>query len=280
MGCYANILTLTPNEEKKILFVATDCTLSLFNVESGVVEYRTTIASEPISAEGYMGNNGFYVYLRDGSYIEVSENVNEYIDISHEFECRTDNNAEYCSSEKYVAVLEHNDNRVIIYTKETAAAVVPTKDAVEVPGLIFYTGEVAIDFAEEYGMDNPACVNTLFFDENKTKVFASYHNGDFVIYDTEFQEVINTIKDCDVMTGYFGKDQNGYTYIKGEDSGYVLTEDMRFVMRIPKMVALNAEMQKVYISTSVDMYEAPIYNSLDLLRLATPYMETEEITEE
>lgn len=276
-GCKAGIMSLASGDDAGTLFVSADCMMNLFDTENGAVKYSGIVHSKPVEASGC--DDVYEIYLQDGSYILVGTKTAEYIDVSYEFECATDDNADYCCNRDYIVVREQNNNRVIVYTKEIADAVVPTEDKVEVPELIYYTGDVAIGFAEEYGLENYAYVNTLFFDDKKEKLFAGYWNGDFVLYDIIYQDTV-IFEDIGEVTGYFGTDSNYNIYIKGVDCAYVFTEDFHPIMRIPNMVALNAEENKVYIETDMAMYEAPIYTVMDVLQLAAPYMEPEESAED
>lgn len=276
-GCRAGVISLASGEDAGTLFASADCMMIMFDKENGAVKYRSIVHSKPVAASGC--DDVYEIYLQDGSYYLVGTKTAEYIDVSYEFECATDDNADYCYNRDYIVVREQNNNRLIVYTKEIADAVILTEDKADVPELIYYTGDVAIGFAEEYGLENYAYVNTLFFDEDKEKLFASYWNGDFVIYDIIYQDMV-IFEDIGEVTGYFGMDSNHNIYIKGVNCAYVFTEDFHPIMRIPNMVALNAEENKVYIATEGIMYEAPIYTAMDVLQLAAPYMPAEESSEE
>lgn len=278
LGCSASYICLPNGDIKKELLVLSDRGLSMIDMATGEVCYRNLTPAKPIYAIPYLGDDYYDVYCEDGSLLYIDSTLSDYADNSYEFDCKTDIALVDYNAKDMMFTVAPNDNRVIIYAKEKAEAVVQVQTAVDIPELVYLEGNYAKEAAQKYGLEKAEYVKTLFTDEKGYMVYASYYNNDFVVFDTVQGETIITLRDYPIMNGYFCEDYDeGYTYIRGEEGGYLLSVEYEIMMFIPGMVGVNLDENKVYISSEGNLYEAPIYSYIDLLRIATPYMNEDEL---
>ena len=278
LGCSASYICLPNGDIKKELLVLSDRGLSMLDMATGEVCYRNLAPAKPICAIPCLGNDYFDVYCEDGSLLYIDSTLSDYADNSYEFDCKTDIGLVDYNAKDMVFTVAPNDNRVIVYTKEKAEAVAQVQTTVDMPELVYLEGNYAKEAAQKYGLEKAEYVKTLFTDENGYMVYASYYNGDFLIYDIVQDKTVAMMNDYPEMNGCFGEDvYEGYTYLRGEGGGYMLSIDYNIMMFIPGMIGLNMEENKVYILSEGNLYEAPIYSYIDLLRLATPYMNEDEL---
>ncbi len=274
-SCTSSYICLSETVRKDDLLVITTNDLRLMNKKTGEVTCKMALRSPAVHVVAREGSTYYEVFCEDGTYLAVDPTVIYPMEFTPWFDCKTDQNRIYCVTPYEILVVANGDNHITAYTRQKAEALVLTEDKIEIPELIYYKEEMAQEKAKEYNLENANYVYSLFTDESQEIVFASYYNGDIVIYDT-YQDLKYTIEDHAVLTGYFGKDSEGYTYVSGGGGGYVLSPDYKPVMFIPHMVALDLEQRKVYISGDSGIFEAPIYSSMDLIQMAAPYMDTEE----
>ncbi len=265
-GYTAELMSIPGCEVKEELLVLTSQTARLVDMQTGETGFQISLDSNPVSVFRFAGENSFEFFCEDGSLILMTSEMDFDVPLTRYFDCRTKDNLDYMLVESGVVVLPSLSNRISIYEANRFEEVT-ISDVKEIEQPFCYYDESAIEFATEYGLDKAEFVKTLFFDEDKMLVFASYWNGDFIIYDSVNNNVVAALEDCDTMCGYLGTDADGNMYLQGAKGGYVLSHDNRFTMYIPGMVGLDLEQNKVYLNGSNTFYEAPIYSFEDLVQL-------------
>ena len=265
-GYTAELMSIPGCEVKEELLVLTSQTARLVNMQTGETGFQISLDSTPVAAYRYADENSFEFFCEDGSLILLTSEMDFDLHLTKYFDCRTEENRDYMLVESGVVVLPSLSNQITVYEANRFEGVT-ISDVKEVEQPFCYYDETAIEFATEYGLDKAEFVKTLFFDENKMLVFASYWNGDFIIYDSENNNVVAALEDCDTMYGYLGTDADGNIYLQGMKGGYILSCDNRFAMYIPGMIGLDLDQNKVYLQGQNTLYEAPIYSFEELTQL-------------
>lgn len=266
-GYTAELMSTPGCEVKEELLVLTSQTARLVDMETGESGFQISLDSNPVSVFQLAEENSFEFFCEDGTVTFMTSQMDYDISLTNSFDCRTGDNQNYLIVESGVVVLPRQSNRITVYEANRFEEVT-ISDIKEVEQPFCYYDETAVELATEYGLDKAEFVETLFFDENKQLVFASYWNGDFIIYDSINENTVATLEDCDTMYGYWETDANGNIYLQGAKGGYILSHDNRFAMHIPGMIGLNLEQNKVYLRGQYTLYEAPIYSFDDLVYYA------------
>ena len=275
VGCVGEIMLLPACEKKEELLLLTKHNAQTIDMKTGESRYEMPLNSKPVAAFKSREDNSFRFYCADGTVVALTAGVNFDFYMTSSFDCKTKENLDYLLTEAGVVVLPEQSNRITVYKAEPAEGVA-VSDMKEIAQPICHYDETAQKYAKEYGLERAEFVRTLFFDPNNKYVFASYWNGDFVIYDVVLGRVVGTFEDCDTMCGYWGEDANQNMYIKGEKGGYIISVNMKIAMHIPYMTGLDLEQKKVYLQPFSALYEAPIYTSVELIQMAAPYMQESE----
>ncbi len=272
IGCVGEIMTLPACEKKEELLLLTKYNAQTIDMKTGESRYEMPLNSKPVAAFKSREDNSFRFYCADGTVVVLTAGVSFDFYMTSSFDCKTKENLDYLLTEAGVVVLPEQSNRITVYKAEPAEGVA-VSDIKEIAQPICHYDETAQKYAKEYGLERAEFVRTLFFDPDNKYVFASYWNGDFVIYDVVLGTVVGIFEDCDTMCGYWAEDANQNMYIKGEKGGYIISVNMKIAMHIPYMTGLDLEQNKVYLQPFSAIYEAPIYTSMDLIRMAAPYMQ-------
>lgn len=265
-GYTAELMSIPGCEVKEELLVLTSQTARMIDMESGESGFQISLDSDPVSVFNYEDENGFQFFCEDGSLVYLTPEMDYDMWLTRYFDCKTAENQNYLIAESGVVVLPSQSNQITVYEANRFAQVT-VSEVKEVVIPTYYYGAEAVGFANEYGIDKAELVETLFFDENNMLVFASYWNGDFIIYDSINKDIVAILEDCDTMCGYYGTDDNGNMYLQGEKGGYILSYDHRLAMHIPGMVGLDLEQNKVYLNGGNTFYEAPVYSYEELIQL-------------
>lgn len=266
-GYTAELMSIPGCEVKEELLVLTSQTARLVDMETGESGFQISLDSNPVSVFRFTEENSFEFFCEDGTVTFMTSQMDYDIPLTNSFDCRTGDNQDYLIVESGVVVLPSQSNRITVY-EASRFEEVTVSDVKEIEQLPCYFDETATSFATEYGLDKAEFVKTLFFDENKQLVFASYWNGDFIIYDSINHNMVATLEDCDTMCGYLATDGEGNIYLQGVKGGYILSHDNRFAMHIPGMIGLDLEQNKVYLRGENTLYEAPIYSFDNLVHYA------------
>ena len=276
LSCFAEMICLPESDAGNALLVVTDQDLRLLDMDNGEIICKMATSSPVIEAYSTDGSIAFDIYCKDGTYLVADPTVIYPMDLSRSFDCKTEDNMLYAVTPYEILVVEENDNHITAYTKQRAERIVLTEDEVEIPELLCFYNQEAQAWAKEYNLENANYVYSLFTDDNEMMAFATYYNGDIVIYSI-YEDLTYRIEDGNTLTGYLGKgefivDDEGttkeYTFVSCIGGGYVLSADYKKVMFIPNMVTVDTEQNKVYISGYDGLYEAPIYTKEDLIQMA------------
>ncbi len=276
LSCFSEMICLPDLDKGNALLVVTDHDLRLLDMDNGEIICKMATSSPVVEAYGTAGSTTFDIYCKDGTYLVADPTVIYPMDLSRSFDCKTEDNKLYAVTPYEILVVEESDNHITAYTKQRAEGIVLTEDEVEIPERLCFYDQEAQALAKEYNLENANYVQSLFTDDNEMIAFATYYNGDIVIYSI-YEDLTYRIEDGNMLTGYFGKgefvvDDEGttkeYTFVSCIGGGYVLSEDYKKVMYIPNMAAVDTEQNKVYISGYDGLYEAPIYTKEDLVQMA------------
>lgn len=273
-GYTGEFMILPKCEEKEELLVLTDQTARLVDMQTGETGLQISLDSVPVAVYAFNDDNSFEYFCEDGTVVMLTTGINYDLPLTSQFDCKTKENLDYLMLETGIVVLPQLSNQITVYDAVKSEGVVLCEQK-EIEAPFCYYDEEAKEVAMEYGLDRAEYVKTLFFDESKQTIYASYWNNEFMIYNCENDAVLALMEDCETMWGYWGTDSEGRIYLQGSSGGYILSHDNRFVMRIPNMVGLDLQQNKVYLRGHLSMYEAPIYSFSQLLNMATSYMDEE-----
>ena len=268
-GYGATEVKLPANEGAKYLSFITTGNVILMDMQTGEVNFTVSTPSPVMESNVYQDKNNYLVICKDGEMLTINTEQGTEYDVCHLFECKTTSNVAIENYSKGIIVAGKNDNRVTFYSMQTGPDVVKTDKELAFPSedhLI--TNEDATTIANEYGLEDPDFIDSLYYDESGKYCFIYYKDYSLLIYDVEGGQIIKTL-DWAYPTWYcLGTDDRGYTYIMGYYGCYVLNEKMEPFMWIPEALDVDKENHKAYLSTNTGFYEAPIYSLEELIEMA------------
>lgn len=275
-GFYANKVVLSAYSEATELLFTTDLTATFYNMENGEMRLAVTVPSEVRTVNSYVNNNNFILLCADGQLIAAGSDYIGSIDLSYRFECKTVNNEKCLYTPYGIVTLARNDNKVFFYTMEKGAEVVEVEADIDYPDSIDIIGSRADEILKEYNISNQELVNSVFYSYDEKYLFINYINYDVAIYDIENEEVVKVLETVYPLKWCLGIDEYGYMYVAGFSGCYVLNENYEPVMYVEDVVNVDFERRKFYLGWNDYIYEAPIYDVEDLLKLAESYVVTEQ----
>lgn len=235
--------------------------------EVGHVSYGTGISGWAV----YTDNNYFVMFTRNGEYHMLDGASAEDYVMSDAFLCHSQNVMEFLSvSGGGFLVVPYQDNRVTYYYF-SQGDLVPYEGSVQVPQAEAYSILDATEKAQELGLEKAALVYTLFYDEEKTRLFVVYRDGNLEIYDTSDMSLLGTIVGLEsTLTSYLGTDAQGNLFLKGYSQGYMLTPGYQPLAIIEGLVSVDGENNRVILEDrrSKQLYQLPIYKAEELLAKA------------
>lgn len=273
---YPRIVKTPANEgATKMLFIS-NANAVLLDIETGEVHFEEPLNAEIANAYVYANDNSYLLYSEVGGMFAIRGGDNKCYDMSHMFECKTQTNEEVFHSQYGLAVWARNDNKITIYTNVAGRDVVSIEEEHSLPTETEKVeGDNAAEIARSYELDNPDFVSYLFYSEDGKYCFVKYFNSDFIIYDVAAGKVRTTMEEAYPANWYLTADAEGYSYLLGYQGCYVLDADMKPVMFIPKATQIDKENRKVYMKSSSQNYEAPLYNVMELIEMAKSYNQAE-----
>lgn len=271
-GFWTDCLQLPWYEEAEELLFVTTTAVSLIDMKTGATSVTLSVDAPVVETAAYTEMADFLLFCENGEMLIIDEEDGQKYDMSYKFECKTVSNDKIMHSMYGLTVLEHNDNKITVYTQNTGSDVVEIEEVYELPEeeteLI---GTEVVELAKSYGLDKPEYILSGFYSPDGKYFFARYWDYNFAIYDVEAGVVRNTIEDAYPSKWCLGTDSEGYTYLLGYYGCYMLDKDMRPVMWIPEAREIDMENRKVYMTWNDTYYQAPLYTVEELLTLAESY---------
>ncbi len=271
-GFWTDCIQLPWYEGATDLLFVTSTAVSLIDMKDGTVSAVLAINAPVVETAAYTEMADFLLFCENGEMLIIDEVEGQKYDMSYKFECKTALNDEILHSMYGLSVLEHNDNKITIYTQEMGPDVVEIEEVYELPEeeteLI---GTEVVELAKGYGLEKPEYIVEGFYSPDGKYFFARYWDYNFVIYDVEAGVVRNTIEDAYPSKWCLGTDSEGYTYLLGYYGCYMLDKEMKPVMWIPEAREIDMENRIVYMTWNDTYYQAPLYTVEELLTLAESY---------
>ncbi len=273
-------IKLSLGEGANDLIVTTDTTAMLMNVENGTIDMILGLTSDVVRIQPYKDQNAFLILCNNGEIISVYANSTETWDLSEQLECKTQNIEQFLLTPCGFFVVGKNEDVLTVYNMRPGSDVKVSEKEYAYPDPETIENMEAYDIAVKIGMENPDYVKSILYSDDERYIFVQYYDYTMVIYDTEYEMVVNTIEDVETVSYYLGYDEEDYTYLGGYTGGYILNADMKPVMWIENLMDVDLEKGIVYLSSGNGLVmEAPLYTVDDLIEMAQPYMPQEEETD-
>ncbi len=266
--CWGAELELPSCENATDLLLTSSTNIYLLNLETGEITLECATSDDVIEIRTTADNNDFLLFMESGAMLYVSRQMEQVLDMSYKFECKTTNHFYINASGYGIVVVPYNDNKITVYTYKQGPDVKKIEQTIELPESEYISGEEAQQIARSYHLEDAAYVWELYYSPDGKYCFISYWDYSMVIYDVEKEEIINIIEDAYSTESCIGTDGEGYTYLTGYYGVYVLNADMKPVMWIEHAKDVDLENRKVYLSWYDDNYEAPLYTLEELLEIA------------
>ena len=235
--------------------------------EAGHVSYGTSISGWA----AYADIDYFVMFTRSGEFHMLDGSSTDDYDMSETFLCHSQNVMEFrYVSEGGFLVLPYQDNRITYYNF-SQGDLEPYEGSVQVPETESYSIFDAVSKAEELGLEKAALAYTLFYDEEKTRLFVVYRDGNLEIYDTSDMSLLGTIIGLEsTLNSYVGTDAQGNLFLKGYSQGCMLNPEYQPLAIIEGLVCVDSENNRVILENrrSKQLYQLPIYKAEELLAKA------------
>lgn len=268
VGSYGEKLTLPNGPNSKEMLLITSTTMSLIDMENGKMLSTSTPESEIVRVFALQSDNGFYVFCEDGSWIGMNPQISYAVNYSYLFDCKSTNVQAIEICKGAIVVLNSNDNRITFYTAQKGPDLMESTHTVPEREEQLVEGDEVAELARSYSMENPDFVKSGLYSDDGQYFFVNYWDRDLVIYDTHSEKIVTIYEEFATVNCYLGKDHNGYTYITAPGHGYVLNQNMEFILHIPDLVDVDPENDKVYVQSENVLYEVPLYTAEELVKLA------------
>lgn len=277
---WINQIKLSVGESAKDLIITTETTAVLMDMETGNIDMFLSLPSAVVRIQTYEDQNAFLLLCKDGEVISAFGDSKETYDLSEQLECKTQNIEQFLLTSCGFFVVGKNEDVLTVYTAKPGPEVTVSEKEYTYWEPETIENVEAYDKAVEIGMKEPDYVRSILYSDDERYIFVQYYDYTMVIYDTEYEMVVNTIEDVETISYYLGCDEEGYTYLCGYTGGYILDSDMKPVMWIENMMDVDLEAGVVYLSSgNGTVMEAPIYTVEELIEMAQPYMPQEEETD-
>ena len=206
--------------------------------------------------------NGDYHYLDAESKIDF---LMDYKFVSH-----SENIMDFQMVAQGYIVLPCQDNKVTYYSFSKGDDLKENNDELFIPETesIFYSE--AKEYAQENGLPRTDLISYIFFDADKSLVFAFYKDNTLDIYDTSDMSLKKSLSGFkEEVTRYLGTDASGNLFLKGISNGYMLNPDLELIGVIENLAAVEEGGSRLYIQPDGNsQYVVPIYTLEELLAKA------------
>lgn len=273
-------IKLSLGEGANDLIVTTDTTAMLMNVENGAIDMVLGLTSDVVRIQPYKDQNAFLILCNNGEVISVYANSRETWDLSEQLECKTQNIEHFLLTPCGFFVAGKNEDVLTVYNMRPGPDVKVSEKEVAYQEPETIEDMEAYDIAVKIDMEELDYVKSILYSDDERYIFVQYYDYTMVIYDTEYEMVVNTIEDMETVSYYVDCDEEGYTYLGGYTGGYILNADMKPVMWVENMMDVDLEKGIVYLASGNGLVmEAPLYTVDDLIEMAQPYLPQEEETD-
>lgn len=235
--------------------------------EVGHVSYGTGISGWAV----YTDNDYFVMFTRNGEYHMLDGASTEDYVMSDVFLCHSQNVMEFLNvAGGGFLLLPYQDNRVTYYYF-SRGDLAPYDGSVQVPETEVYGILDSNKKAQELGLEKAALAYTLFYDEEKTRLFVVYRDWNLEIYDTSDMSLLGTVTGLEsTLDSYLGTDAQGNLFLKGYSQGYMLNPGYQPLAIIEGLVCVDSENNRVILQNrrNKELYQLPIYKAEELLAKA------------
>ncbi|MDE5678872.1 MAG: hypothetical protein K2I01_00345, partial [Lachnospiraceae bacterium] len=223
----------------------------------------------------YTNLDRYLLFTRSGEYhVILVEEKQDYL-MSNVFLCHSQNVMDFEVAEEGYLVLPHLDNHVTVYQYNGG------EDREEYDGEVILPETICLEYTEavvqarEKGLPKAELVQTLFYNEDESLLFACYSDGTIEIYNAAEMELLNSLTNPTIsrMTRYLGTDKDGNVFIGGVGDGLMLSPDMKLLAAIGSLAGVEQGGSRVFIGgMGESVYTCPVYSLEELLAKAEAYV--------
>lgn len=249
--------------------------VKLVNMEDGSEYARFTLSSSVVGGAVYTNLDRYLLFTRSGEYhVILVEEKQDYL-MSNVFLCHSQNVMDFEVAEEGYLVLPYLDNRVTVYQYNGG------EDREEYDGEVILPETICLEYTEavvqarEKGLPKAELVQTLFYNEDESLLFACYSDGTIEIYNAAEMELLNSLTNPTIsrMTRYLGTDKDGNVFIGGVGDGLMLSPDMKLLAAIESLAGVEQGGSRVLIGgMGESVYTCPVYSLEELLAKAEAYV--------
>lgn len=243
----------------------------LLEMADGTEAGRIPYGSELVGLGVYANTDIFLVFTRSGEYhmLRGSDSQDYYMEAA--FQCHSQNVKDFrLAANGAILILPYQDNKVTYYDF-SQGDLTPYEGDTQSPETETYNSLDAVEKATELGLLKAAMANHVFYDQEKSKVFVCYKDGNLEIYNAADMSLLKTLTGLmGEMKCFLGTDAQGNMYIAGYSYGYMLNPQCEPLATIEGLICVDAENNRVIIENSrkYQMYTVPIYTVEELLAKA------------
>ncbi len=216
-----------------------------------------------------------YILLtRNGDYHYLDAEYNNDYLMNYRFISHSENVMDFQKAAQGYVLLPFQDNKVTYYSFSRGDDLTENSDSLSIPETEGLSYSEAVEYAQEKNLPNVEMISYIFFNTDKSLIFAFYKNGTLDIYETSEMELKNSLTGFgEEFTGYFGMDASGNLYLKGINHGYMLSPDFKLIGVIENLAAVEEGGSRLYIQTGNDsQYAVPVYTLEELLAKAEAFV--------
>lgn len=251
------------------IMINDDRKIYMINEESGEIVSSYVMGDDIVSTATYLSADMFAIFDDKGLYYSLESGYIEPISHGDMFEQNFSDIKSFDIPAKGFIVQPQNDVKLVIYMDAMSQDATICEASVLEEEKV-KTEEDPTSVAAKLGLKDSDLVKYIVYSNDDSKMFVSYENGRLDIYNNGEKELIKSIDGLnDVMSLYYGVDNEGNTYISGIVYGYILDEDYNVIAEIENMKNVDFDNNKVIIQNYNDYYEVPIYSVEELIELGS-----------
>lgn len=272
-GGVSERIVLSGNPDcQELLFVMYN-TIANHNIHTGECEFSRGLSSPVKDVVSFAGNNAFMCISKNGNVIMASKDYNGVVDVSHTFEGVSTANAYMEITSRTIVAVEEREHTVTFYTKEGDPQMQVVEEKVGYPETkYYYIGNEMQEMLEGYDAEYPQTAISALFSNDQKYFLVNYINST-VIYDAETKEMLKVIDGGVNAIWCSNEDANGNRYVWGYSGGVAINQELNPIMFVEDMCDVDTDASKIYFTSTLGDYVAPIYTIEDLLQKANEYLE-------
>lgn len=267
---WGKFITKSYAEDSNNIAVVNYDTVRVINADNGDTVETFNTNSEIINIYSSLSKELYLVFLNKGNvnYLDMESRKN--FEYKGRFEFNIDEYSKVVQGESGFILIPKNDNRVILYDKNTNKNIKEEKVRLDYPENNSIKESEVKKIKKSYHIKNKNLVDKIIYDDKKELLFVNYTNKDLAIYSVKDKKLLNTLTNVGNIYHYFGKDSNDRIYIGDISDSYILDKNYNKVGHIKGLRKLVKD--KVLIANNDKYYSVKIYKYNEILKEAKEYL--------